>query len=66
VAPGVIQTWFIDGSPEQFERPKAETPLRRHGKLEEIASVIAFLVSVQSSFVTGETINASGGWNMRP
>ncbi len=66
VAPGVVRTWFIDQSPEQFERLKRETPLRRHGTPEEIANVIAFLVSEQSSFVTGETINASGGWYMRP
>ena len=42
---------------------------RRSGDLaspEDIANVIAWLVSDQSSFVTGECVNASGGWYMRP
>jgi NAD(P)-dependent dehydrogenase (short-subunit alcohol dehydrogenase family) len=65
VAPGIIQTWFIDQSPDQFEKEKKSTPLRRFGTADEIANVVAFLVSEQSSFVTGEIINASGGWYMR-
>ncbi|NIR38053.1 MAG: SDR family oxidoreductase, partial [Actinobacteria bacterium] len=42
------------------------TPLRRLGTPDDIASVVAWLVSDESSFVTGETINASGGWYVRP
>jgi 3-oxoacyl-[acyl-carrier protein] reductase len=66
VAPGVIQTWFIDQSPAQFERLKKETPLRRFGTPDEVANTIMFLVSEKSAFITGETINISGGWYMRP
>ena len=45
--------------------PEAErTPLRRLGEPEEIAAVVAWLASDESSFVTGATINASGGWYM--
>ena len=40
--------------------------LRRFGTTDEVADVVHFLVSEQSSFVTGETINVSGGWYMRP
>ncbi len=65
VAPGIIQSWFIDQDPEQFERLKKTTPLRRFGTREEVANIIFFLVSEQSAFVTGEVINASGGWYMR-
>ena len=65
VAPGIIDTWFIRQSPEQFEREKAATPLRRFGSPEEVANVIFFLVSEQSGFVTGDIINVSGGWYMR-
>jgi 3-oxoacyl-[acyl-carrier protein] reductase len=39
----------------------SRTPLRRLGKPEEIASVIAFLCSDAASFVTGETILVNGG-----
>jgi len=66
VAPGIIETWFIRQSPEQFEKEKQQTPLRRFGAPEEVADVVFFLVSEQSAFVTGETINVSGGWYMRP
>lgn len=66
VAPGIIDTWFVRQSPEQFERERQATPLRRFGTPEEVADVVWFLVSEQSAFVTGETINVSGGWYMRP
>jgi NAD(P)-dependent dehydrogenase (short-subunit alcohol dehydrogenase family) len=66
VAPGIIETWFIQQSPEQFEKEKAQTPLRRFGTPDEVANVVFFLVSEQSAFITGETINVSGGWYMRP
>jgi 3-oxoacyl-[acyl-carrier protein] reductase len=65
VAPGIIDSWFIRKSPEQFEREKGQTPLRRFGSPEEVANVIYFLVSEQSAFVTGDVINVSGGWYMR-
>ena len=66
VAPGIIDTWFVRQSPEQFEKEKEATPLRRFGSADEVADVVWFLVSEQSAFVTGETINVSGGWYMRP
>ncbi len=62
VAPGIIQTWFIDQSPEQFEREKTTTPLRRFGTADEVADVIWFLVSSQSSFVTGSDMLVDGGF----
>jgi 3-oxoacyl-[acyl-carrier protein] reductase len=40
------------------------TPLRRIGQPEEVANVIAFLVSDEASFVTGAMVEVSGGWNM--
>jgi NAD(P)-dependent dehydrogenase (short-subunit alcohol dehydrogenase family) len=65
VAPGIIDGWFIQQSPKQFEREKKQTPLRRFGTGDEVANVIYFLVSEQSGFVTGDVINVSGGWYMR-
>jgi len=66
VAPGVIHTWFVDTHAPQLHDEAARTPVRRLGTPDDIANVIAWLISDESSFVTGETVNASGGWYMRP
>jgi NAD(P)-dependent dehydrogenase (short-subunit alcohol dehydrogenase family) len=66
VAPGIVHTWFVDTHAPQLRGEAENTPLRRLGTPEDIAAVIAWLVSDESSFVTGETVNASGGWYMRP
>ena len=66
VAPGIIHTWFVDEHAPALFDEVPRTPVRRLGKPEDIANVIAWLVSDQSSFVTGECVNASGGWYMRP
>ncbi|MBX3440431.1 MAG: SDR family oxidoreductase, partial [Planctomycetaceae bacterium] len=44
----------------------ANTPMHRLGRPEEIANVIRFLVSDESSFMTGQSIVASGGRVMLP
>ena len=66
VAPGIIDTWFVDAHAPQLRDEAANTPVRRLGTPEDIAAVIAWLASDESAFVTGETINASGGWYVRP
>ena len=40
----------------------AEIPLGRIGKPEEVAGVVAFLVSPDAAYITGETIIIAGGW----
>ena len=40
-----------------------KTPLKRMGKPEEIASVVLFLSSKASAYVTGSTIMVDGGWS---
>ena len=44
-----------------MKRVVADTPLGRIGQPEEIAALIRFLLSDESSFMTGETLSASGG-----
>jgi 3-oxoacyl-[acyl-carrier protein] reductase len=69
VAPGFVETRISRASAERrgftWEAFKtasaAKTALGRTGKPEEIASVIAFLCSEASSFVTGQTIYVTGG-----
>jgi NAD(P)-dependent dehydrogenase (short-subunit alcohol dehydrogenase family) len=66
VAPGLVESRFVDKHRERFEADRLATPLRRHGRPDEIANIVAFLVSDDSSLITGEVITASGGWYLRP
>ena len=59
VAPGIIDTDMPP--PELLEKVEAAVPMRRVGRPEEIADAVAWLVSDQSSFVTGQSITVSGG-----
>lgn len=62
VAPGAIDTDMLsEVSPEMVEQLRTTTPLGRLGEPYEMASVIAFLLSEESSYITGSTIIASGG-----
>jgi 3-oxoacyl-[acyl-carrier protein] reductase len=69
VAPGFIETRMTRGTAERigmdFEEYKAqraaEIPLRRVGQPEDVANVIAFLVSDASGYVSGQTIYVAGG-----
>jgi 2-hydroxycyclohexanecarboxyl-CoA dehydrogenase len=69
VAPGPIETPLLNAAAEIYGEIGARlkqgmvdaTMLKRSGEPEEIASVIAFLVSDDASFVTGQTLNVSGG-----
>ncbi|MFZ5975923.1 MAG: SDR family NAD(P)-dependent oxidoreductase [Bacillota bacterium] len=64
VSPGVIQTPMTAGtstSPEQIEQVIKGIPMGRVGQPREVANVIAFLLSDESSFMTGQTINITGG-----
>lgn len=45
----------------QLEKYVATIPMRRMGTPDEVAQVIAFLASDRASYLTGETIEVSGG-----
>jgi 3-oxoacyl-[acyl-carrier protein] reductase len=62
IAPGLIDTEMAYVlSPQAMKDVIAGTPMGRLGRPEEIASVIRFLLSEESSFMTGHTLGVSGG-----
>lgn len=65
IGPGFIETNMtaaFDQVDEMREAILGNTPMGRRGTPEEIANVALFLVSDQSSYVTGELIHPDGGW----
>lgn len=62
VAPGAVQTGWMSGEAE--ERLTRWIPLRRVGRPEDVASVVLFLASRQSEWLTGEVIRVSGGQHL--
>jgi 2-hydroxycyclohexanecarboxyl-CoA dehydrogenase len=72
VAPGPIETPLLNSAPQQLgelgERLKQgmvnATIMRRAGEPDEVAATIAFLACDDASYVTGQTINVSGGLSM--
>ena len=59
VAPGFVRTDMTEGLPE--DELKKTIPAGRFGEPEEVASLVAFLVSDRASYITGEVININGG-----
>ena len=43
------------------ERFAKNIPLKRFGRVEDVANVVAFLVSDEASYISGETIYVAGG-----
>jgi 3-oxoacyl-[acyl-carrier protein] reductase len=68
VAPGLIGETAFHGrftAPAAFEAAAKGVLLGRAGTPSEVATVVAFLASSDSSFLTGETIEINGGMHMR-
>ena len=62
IAPGFIETELIADLPaEQVKEYKKQVPLRRFGKPEEVADAALFLASKKAAYITGTTLDISGG-----
>jgi NAD(P)-dependent dehydrogenase (short-subunit alcohol dehydrogenase family) len=64
ISPGVIDTEFaraITGDPAVAAARRDRTPLRRFGRVEEVAGTVVWLASPAGAFVTGQNIVVDGG-----
>jgi len=62
VAPGIVPTaLFTPAGREDMVRRAATAPLRRAGTPDEIASVVALLLSDEAAYMTGEVVSVDGG-----
>lgn len=65
VLPGMIQTEQVDTLPEGIaDGAKGLIPSRRFGTMEEVAHLVVFLASDQSSYINGEGIGVDGGMRL--
>lgn len=62
IAPGYIETPMTEALPEKAkEELRRLIPMERLGKPEDVAEAVLFLISEESSYVTGQVLNVNGG-----
>lgn len=65
VSPGLINTDMIS---EELKKSAVNTsnniPIGRHGTVNEVSSLVSFLCSEESSYITGQVLNVNGGMNL--
>lgn len=65
IAPGFIETAMTDVLKEEIKEEIAKTiPLKRMGKAQDVANLVKFLASEESSYITGQVIHVDGGMLM--
>ena len=68
IAPGIIESSGLETYPPEvqnmFEDAKKAIPLRRFGKVEDVANAVSFLASPLSSYITGTTIYVDGAQHL--
>ncbi len=60
VSPGMVETDMTEGLTEENIRNLA-IPLKRLAKPKDVANVVAFLLSEEASYLTGQVIHVDGG-----
>jgi NAD(P)-dependent dehydrogenase (short-subunit alcohol dehydrogenase family) len=56
----------VDKYIDRYRQLVESSPARRIGEPSEVAATIAFLASEEAPYITGESINISGGLYLRP
>lgn len=65
IAPGFIKTVMTDKLSDDIKNKFLQNiPMNRFGSCEEVANVVLFLLSSESSYITGAVINVNGGLYM--
>ncbi|KAK5946105.1 hypothetical protein PMZ80_000245 [Knufia obscura] len=66
IAPGPVESDMLDQIPDEIKIPQRDATAvqKRFGEAQEIANAVAYLAGPDSSWVSGQVLNLSGGWTM--
>jgi len=64
ICPGFIETELLKDLPEdQIKEYKSQVPMKRFGTIEEVSHAVLFLASKEASYITGASLDITGGLN---
>jgi NAD(P)-dependent dehydrogenase (short-subunit alcohol dehydrogenase family) len=65
VSPGLIHTDMISDELKKSNTSNLKNiPIGRHGTVHEVSSLVGYLCSEESSYITGQVLNVNGGMNL--